>query len=172
MMASKEDCEQVLGDIVDLIHACECDEDATIPTLRADLSEWNGGVDEFSKLTIDGIANRLGFPDGAIPFFNPTQDTLGTADPWSVEGLAAMAAPTAEPLTARWHQYVGVAKIFQNFWQGLNVLLMDDVGVGKTLQAVASIAVYQFYVVWAKESKSAYNKHFGTIQPKVRRMRY
>ena len=49
------------------------------------------------------------------------------------------------PLAPRWHQLVGIVKIVMQAFKGEPLMLMDEVGVGKTLQLVGAIATLTFF---------------------------
>ncbi|PCH38798.1 hypothetical protein WOLCODRAFT_59536, partial [Wolfiporia cocos MD-104 SS10] len=105
---------------------------------------WESGVEEYSGLSLEDVKKALGLPDGQFPCFNSKEDPLGH-DPWTPEGLEALKADTALPLNPRWHQYIGVLKMMRCAINGDPVLLMDKVGVGKTMQAVMFIALRVYY---------------------------
>lgn len=107
--------------------------------------EWKEGVEAYAKLTLDEVWERLGLPDKHIPGFNKVQDRIGGFDAWSPEGQAGLKSDRATPLELRWHQAIGVLKAMDNGMHGKPVLLMDEVGVGKTMQAVAYCALYSYF---------------------------
>ncbi|KAG1838807.1 P-loop containing nucleoside triphosphate hydrolase protein [Suillus subalutaceus] len=81
-----------------------------------------------------------------IPFFNLLQDPYGNCDPWTESGQTWLKDPkNGEPLALRWHQLVGLIKMVKNAFSGSPVLLMDEVGLGKTIQVTALIALLAFY---------------------------
>ncbi|KAH9851664.1 hypothetical protein C2E23DRAFT_732763, partial [Lenzites betulinus] len=105
---------------------------------------WSDGCEEYYVMEREAIARALGLATTRIPFLSQLQDPIGELDPWSEEGLEALRRETAEPLTPMWHQMVGILKIMDNLFEGKNVLIMDEVGVGKTLQAVGAIAIFEY----------------------------
>ncbi|KAH9848945.1 hypothetical protein C2E23DRAFT_687749, partial [Lenzites betulinus] len=105
---------------------------------------WSDGVEAYYELGVDDIARALGLASPELPFFNPLQDPVGELDPWSEAGLAALHLATAEPLKPMWHQWVGILKITDNLFDRKNILVMDEVGVGKTLQAVGAVAMFEY----------------------------
>jgi hypothetical protein len=108
--------------------------------------EWSEGVDEFKELSIDNLYELLGFPNGDVPFFNSLQDPSGNNDPWTKEGMEWLQVPkNGEKLTPRWHQMVGSGKILINFFDGLPVMSMDGVGLGKTMQGTITISALAYY---------------------------
>lgn len=106
--------------------------------------EWESGVEAFQTKSIDDMWKYLGLP-GAIPLFNSESDPDGVVDPWSDEWAQFAASDKAEKLVPRWHQLVGMAKLMERCIEGEPVMLMDEVGVGKTMQIVGAIALYAIY---------------------------
>ncbi|KAH9912109.1 P-loop containing nucleoside triphosphate hydrolase protein [Epithele typhae] len=49
-----------------------------------------------------------------------------------------------QPLTLLWHQYGGVISILDRLFRGNPAMLCDDVGLGKTIQAVATMCYLDF----------------------------
>ncbi|KAI9069699.1 hypothetical protein FKP32DRAFT_1549581, partial [Trametes sanguinea] len=125
-----------------------------------ELADWKEGVEAYAKLTVDQMRLMLGLPSPHFPFFNKKQDPAGVHLPWSEEGRAALRSADATDLSPFWHQWVGVLKIADNMMSRKNVLLMDQVGVGKTMQAIGSIAVYEWLRLTYLE-KGHYPDRFG-----------
>lgn len=116
---------------------------------------WKEGTEELSELSEEELWIRLGFRDTkALPFFQDYTDPDGVIDPWSEAGerwLASECSPR-EVLKPRWHQLVGIHRMLERVFQNQPILLMDGVGIGKTLQAVGLIACMAFY-------RHFYDKH-------------
>ncbi|KAI9060427.1 hypothetical protein FKP32DRAFT_1532741, partial [Trametes sanguinea] len=74
-------------------------------------------------------------------------------DPWSMEGRLALEDPNAPDLRPFWHQWVGVTKIMYNMMQWLPTLVLDQVGVGKTMQAIGAIAMYEWLRLYHQSHK-------------------
>ncbi|KAG2150754.1 uncharacterized protein EDB93DRAFT_1103448 [Suillus bovinus] len=81
-------------------------------------------------------------------------DSDAAIDPWSEGGQRWLDDPTspAQILSPWWHQLVGILRLIDRFLDGKPVMLMDGVGVGKTMQAVGLIACLAHY-------KEHYRKH-------------
>ncbi|KAI9061516.1 hypothetical protein FKP32DRAFT_1543162, partial [Trametes sanguinea] len=122
--------------------------------------EWAEGVEAYKKLTIEQMRVAFGLPTEHFPFFNKKTDPTGNEDPWTDSGRKALAGANAAELKPFWHQWVGVLKIVDNMMAGKNLLLMDQVGVGKTLQAVGTITMYEWLRV-NKEKRGQYPARFG-----------
>ncbi|KAI9062330.1 hypothetical protein FKP32DRAFT_1535605, partial [Trametes sanguinea] len=122
--------------------------------------EWAEGVEAYKKLTIEQMRVAFGLPTAHFPFFNKTTDSTGNEDPWTESGRQALASPNAAELKPFWHQWVGLLKIVDNLMDGKNLMLMDQVGVGKTLQAVGTLAMYEWLRVH-KDSRGQYPARFG-----------
>jgi hypothetical protein len=108
--------------------------------------DWTEGVDEFKELSSHDIFTLLGLSDETIPFFNRRQDPYGLHDPWTEEGKEWFDdVQNGDTLTLRWHQQVGVTKMLMNASAGKPILLMDGVGLGKTIQSTSLIALLAYY---------------------------
>ena len=81
-----------------------------------------------------------------LPHFNADHDIDNLHDRWD-EAEAAWFADKANlvPLEPRWHQLVGILKMLHLAFDGKPVLLVDEVGVGKTMQVVGVIAMLAHY---------------------------
>lgn len=160
-LASEDKAREVLGYVMELIKAVTRDEEEVVPIRRdVDMEKWTEGVEAYRNLTDEEVAAGLGLTAPCMPFFNTKQDPEGDDDPWSAKGLAALEAPTAVPLQPRWHQWVGVLRIMDNMFSGKHMLLMDQVGVGKSMQAVGAIAMYQYQrMYWQRHGR--HTDHFS-----------
>jgi SNF2 family DNA or RNA helicase len=120
--------------------------------------DWSEGVEEYQDTSSDELWAMLGRPEKSVPFFNLKQDTESRRDPWTDEGVKWLQVPSnGEPLTLRWHQLVGVLKLVENAFLGRPVLLMDGVGLGKTIQVAAFIA----FLTWYRDYFTAHGKFPG-----------
>lgn len=129
---------------------------------RVDLVEWKEGVEELGKVSEESLWTMLGFPEQKLPFLQEWADSSATIDPWSTDGQAWLKEESADrlPLKPRWHQLVGIYRMLERAFEGKPVLLMDGVGLGKTLQVLGTIACLSFY----RNYYSAHKKfpgHFG-----------
>ncbi|KAH9926072.1 P-loop containing nucleoside triphosphate hydrolase protein, partial [Amylocystis lapponica] len=117
--------------------------------------EWKEGVEEFKKIAEDELWQMLGLASRKIPGFSEWVDPDARADPWSAEGQQFLNSKSdrLEKLTPRWHQLVGIVKMVDKLLRRQPVLLMDEVGVGKTLQAVGLVAVRSYLRSYYAEHK-------------------
>ncbi|KAG1841574.1 P-loop containing nucleoside triphosphate hydrolase protein [Suillus subluteus] len=124
------------------------DEVAVDFTENMDVSDWKSGVEEYDKCSEDDLWEYLGLPEKRLPFFQTRSDPDAAMDPWSEEGQQWLDDPTspAQSLAPRWHQLVGILRLIDRFLDGKPVMLMDGVGVGKTMQAVGLIACLAHYM--------------------------
>jgi hypothetical protein len=107
--------------------------------------QWSEGVEEFKDLTEDQLWTALGVPN-AIPFFNDRLDPTGLHDPWTQEGRTWFRTrENGAQLKPRWYQLGGDMKILRCLFAGLPAMLFDEVGLGKTIQVVSSIAMLAYY---------------------------
>lgn len=133
----------------------ELDLDDTI-----DITDWKEGVEELSKVPEEELWRRLGMPNQKIDLFQEWTDPNCTIAPWSDSGQAWLCDPLKGrvPLRPRWHQLVGILRILERTFNGEPVLLMDGVGIGKTLQVVGAIACLAYYHRYYSK-----NNHFPGI---------
>ena len=114
----------------------------TILTEKITLPDWETGVEAWQKMNVSDLCTFLGVSETTgIITFNTTIDPLGVRDPW----LDPEPHPDDIPLTLHWHQWIGIVKIMVSLFEGDRVLLMDAVGLGKTMQVVGVIALLDFY---------------------------
>ena len=111
------------------------------------ISDWKEGVEQYRKYSQQELWEMLGLGNThAIPFFQKKLDVHGTCQPWTEEGEHWLStSPDAQPLRVKWHQLVGMIHLLDQALQGKPVLLMDEVGVGKTMQAVGLIALLTYF---------------------------
>ncbi|KAG1793331.1 P-loop containing nucleoside triphosphate hydrolase protein [Suillus plorans] len=119
-----------------------------------DVGDWKSGVEEYDKHSEDQLWEDLGLPEKRLPFFQTRLDPDAVIDPWSQEGQQWLDNPAnpAQNLVPRWHQLVGILRLVDRALDDEPVMLMDGVGVGKTMQAVGLIACLAHY-------REHYRKH-------------
>jgi SNF2 family DNA or RNA helicase len=152
-LANEHDITLLAASIHDQLKLCDPDATSSdsIPEFNPDASDdcdfqWSEGVEEFNSMSEDDLWAILGLPERQIPFFNILQDPYGNCDPWTESGQTWLKDPkNGEPLALRWHQLVGLVKMVKNAFSGTPVLLMDEVGLGKTIQVTALIALLAYY---------------------------
>ena len=108
------------------------------------MTDWESGVKHLAQKTLPELLKALNCVDKdvtTLPDFNTAFDTNDVAvSPWDKdEWEKIVGTPRVQPLSVRWHQAVGIYKMIENGIAEKPVLLMDDVGVGKTLQATGLI---------------------------------
>jgi hypothetical protein len=114
---------------------------------------WSEGVEVYQTWTPVQLRSSLGMPQETVPFFNVKRDKDSNHDPWTDAGRQWLAeAGNGEPLSLRWHQLVGVLKMMENTFEDKPTLLMDGVGLGKTIQVSAYFALLIYY-------REYYSKH-------------
>lgn len=130
--------------------------------------EWDEGVDNYKTVSVDVLCKKLGIKPDAdgrvqLPHFNKFIDPTGTQNPTDdPDAFSKDCAREGQiPLHVHWHQLVGIHKMVSNAFNGLPVLLMDDVGVGKTLQVLGTIAILAFFRSYYAEHKK-FPGEFGT----------
>ena len=70
---------------------------------------------------------------------------------------AKRAAGKLSALGLRWHQWVGVVTALDNMLRGKPMLILDDVGIGKTLETFGIISCLE----WMREWKSTHGQWPG-----------
>ncbi|KAG2097976.1 uncharacterized protein F5147DRAFT_777839 [Suillus discolor] len=167
-LATQQDITLLTASIQDQLKLCDPNAmpEESIPEFDPDTTsncdfQWSEGVEEYNHLSEDDLWTILGLPEKQIPFFNLLQDSYGNYDPWTEDGQTWL-KENGEPLALRWHQLVGLVKMVKNAFCEMPVLLMDEVGLGKTIQVTALIAVLSFY----REYYSMHNCFPGKIAAK------
>ncbi|KAI5988912.1 hypothetical protein EDC04DRAFT_2614443 [Pisolithus marmoratus] len=138
-LATEEDIYAVTQYLLAMIE--EMDATATDEQVELDLDApidpaWTEGIESLSKITEDALWQKLGFTDKKIPFFQRWTDPDGLIDPWSQEGQAWLNTATSKRQ---------IYHMLERTFEGKPVLLMDGVGLGKTLQVLGTIACLAYY---------------------------
>lgn len=115
--------------------------------------EWEEGVEEFASKSMDDLWALLGLQKTkALPDFNDRID-VNTHNYWTDMEYMTENQSNLRPLSPRWHQLVGIVKIVLQAFKGEPLMLMDQVGVGKTLQLVGAIVIFTFFRDFYTENK-------------------
>ena len=112
-----------------------------------ELDDWTEGTEEFAQFTEEQLCQKLGIDPKTkkIPGFNEREDPDGLHDPWKEpEWFKANKDSTTE-LTIRWHQLIGIYKLLLNVFDKKPILLMDEVGLGKTIQTIGVLSLLNYY---------------------------
>ncbi len=115
--------------------------------------DWKDGVEHLKNKTADELYDILGFKDQKIPFLVSEIDVEGDIgvdaradeDKNSEDVAPSRQAVAKQRFSLKWHQLVGVTKMVERARTSGPVMLMDDVGLGKTLQVLAFFAVIAYY---------------------------
>lgn len=110
--------------------------------------DWSEGVDHLKDKSMEDLWALLGRAnDNSIPFFNQRVDSEGIRDPWDSDDKAWINSPQNDTveLQPRWHQLVGILRMLERIFEDKPVLLMDEVGLGKTLQVVGVFAFLAYF---------------------------
>lgn len=155
---------QLLADIITPANE-EDDEPIAVPVSDFNLDNWESGVEQFQEWEPEELWRALGREDKQLPYFNLYEHPNGEFDPWSTEFDTWLDEqensndPEWRELTPRWHQLVGILKMLINTFEGRPVLLMDEVGVGKTMQVLGYIAMRAFLY----EAHNAHGRYPGVF---------
>ncbi|CAL1698687.1 unnamed protein product [Somion occarium] len=135
-------------------------EGAGVPMMNVDESvviEWESGTEDYQGWSERDVRNALGLEEEGFPSFNEFIDENGVKTPWT--DAAWFARPYVEgendgrvKLSPKWHQLIGIFKMLKNAFEGHPLMLMDEVGLGKTLQVIGVMAMLAHY-------RSFYAKH-------------
>ena len=166
-MAQKEDVFLVRMSIQDAIEQYEARNLGEMPDMSLDGElpgwdkDWTEGIEEFKNISTDVLWAMLGRPDKDLPWFNTHHDPDGIHNRWESRDDEWFANPkNLVPLVPRWHQLVGILRMLQLAFAGKPILLMDEVGVGKTLQVVGTITMLAYFRGFWKDKKD-YPGAFG-----------
>ncbi|KAM5530103.1 hypothetical protein V8D89_016232 [Ganoderma adspersum] len=150
-LASESYVVVVLGELAEAAEALSeealerDDDDYNEMVTPYEVGDWASGVERFETWSLEQLWRYLGFRDEILGL-NTLQDPNGLVDPWDERPWADLVARNkVTELFPFWHQVVGIAELITRALNGKPSLLMDDVGVGKTLQIVGLIAVYAHY---------------------------
>ncbi|KAI8989935.1 hypothetical protein BD414DRAFT_383520, partial [Trametes punicea] len=113
---------------------------------------WKEGTEIYADWTEDDIWNVFGLGQvRTVPGFAQKILLKGNfADLWSEEAQKALNGPGATPLSLYHHQLLFVVKFFDCMFAGNNLLCLDGVGIGKTIQTVAAMGMYE----WLRQVKT------------------
>lgn len=109
------------------------------------VEDWSEGTEELKDVTEDGLYTLLGLPAKTIPFFNKFEDPDGLHDIWEDRAWFKNNQQKCTELRPRWHQLIGMYKMLRNIFDNKPTLLMDEVGLGKTIQVVGVISLLASY---------------------------
>lgn len=153
-------------DVTDILHfyheyfdqSTELEEEAPISDALPNNQELNDcggdfGMEEESKMTSVSLALALGYRTGVPPSFNIVRDRSGLTpwdDPKPFSSVNLDALPdNLTRLLLHWHQLAGNHSILRSVLSKVpepfrtpGVLVADEVGLGKTAQAVAVISFF------------------------------
>ena len=103
--------------------------------------DWDAGTAPFDEMSIIELKKLLQWDDTTqdAPFFHNLVDLDRQVVPGHKGWDAAVAQGTAIPLSLKWHQVTGVVAILHRIFLRTPAFVLDDVGLGKTMQAIATL---------------------------------
>lgn len=124
-----------------------------LPDELLSLRDWESGVENLQEKTPDELWDMLGLGGmKTLTGFNTVEDPDGVTDPWTNEWEQFAESPRAVPFGPRWHQLVGMVKLMHHTISGQPMLLMDEVGIGKTMQVIGTIALYSVFRLYYRKN--------------------
>lgn len=146
LLAGETQREQLQAEMAEQI-ANFSKEHIDLPVFELDkvsLADWETGVEAWQKLNVADVCKLLGIKSAdCFPGFNKWIDVVGGTDPWDDSDNDNTNG--RQLLLPHWHQLIGMVKILDNLFDGKPILLMDGVGLGKTLQVVGVFALIAWY---------------------------
>ncbi|KAG8737462.1 hypothetical protein FRC10_008165, partial [Ceratobasidium sp. 414] len=130
------------------------------------------GVQDLLDNSVEQVVCMMGLPAGSLGFPFAERGTLED------EG-SQHAGPGKEPICLDWHQWLGTACLVRAwFTRGLDehpspIMLCDEVGLGKTIQMIASIGVLAHYIECQQRQMelpvlvSDLDRHYFAGQPSI-----
>lgn len=137
--------------------AHEDDDESGTAAITEELQTWHEGTEEYAKWSREQVKEALGLGTmDTLPMFNDTCDWTGAKrSPWDKTEWAKVIADQAEvALRPHWHQLVGILKILVTHSKENAIMVMDQVGIGKTMQAIGVIAMRWVLLKAQKEKKT------------------
>lgn len=164
-LPTADDVDSVLQAIDDSLAATDEEQNEAVLPTPVDEITWAEGTEKSSECATEVVNQLIGLGlDGVIPGFNLKVDPYGLTTPWTAEGRAVLDSEQARMLLLHWHQKVGLLRMLENLLQAMPILLMDEVGVGKTAQGLALIAMYVMYHAYhEKPENQGFPGMFGTF---------
>lgn len=134
------------------------EDDVAVPDDEVDITQWETGVENLQHKTMDDIWNDYALGSvKAVPGFNTRADPSGKMDPWTPEGIRYLENPESDavPFAPQWHQLLGATGMLLRRFRGRSTLLMDEVGVGKTMQVI----VLQMFLIYLRTYKQVHKTY-------------
>jgi len=147
--------EQVHGDQLQL----EPEDEA------ANRNFWGGddlGVTH-AKLPTAELNARLGIKStGEFPFWNSWRhESLVPDDDGWVEPIVEQEKAGYTRLVPKWHQLAGTLQLLRNSYEGVDTLLADEAGVGKSAQVIALISCLAHHIESPEDVEGEFGGKYG-----------
>lgn len=144
-LANEKDIAELRTTVYERICEIENEEPLDLPTGESVDLDWSEGTEHFKDYTIEHAQRALGFIDDTIPSFNRFLDPGGEKTYWNDKGWFDDETNVKIICAPRWHQLIGMLALVDAMFNGKNILLMDEVGLGKTMQVAGAIAIITFF---------------------------
>ena len=138
-------------------------EEAFLHPLLPD-SQIDFSMENEASMSCSALLSALGLKEGRFPLFNSFRYLSGTTTPWdnqSVFNVSKNEIPSyLSVLGLHWHQLAGIHSIVCTIFTAIEdsshpcgVLIGDEVGLGKTAQAIGVIAFLNMVIFLQSEQK-------------------
>lgn len=144
-LASDNDIQEIRTTVYERISEIVDEDIMDLPTGESVELEWSEGTEHYKDYTMQDAQNALGIPDGDMPSFNKFLDPKGEKTYWKDKAWFEDDANPKLACAPRWHQLVGILALIDSAFNGKNILLMDEVGLGKTMQVAGAIAIITYF---------------------------
>ena len=146
-MVSRAEAESIAEQLAERLwlETAPLDNDMEFDLNPQPAEEWSEGVEHLHGKTPDDLYKYLGLEEQSIPFFRKEIYAECKSNLYDKLGEPETSAMTTEGFALKWHQLVGVFRMLERAKASEPILLMDDVGLGKTVQVLAFFAVLAYY---------------------------
>ena len=156
-LATKSDIADILSVYSDYFKL-NVDDDKPVPEFSPGQKRLNDvfdgrhdfGVENQMLMAPEVLARELGFVGWIPPAFHDKRHPLGV-NAWD-QPQAFLTGIQLLPMRLHWHQLVGVDAIVERLWsvvpnfRNAGILIGDEVGLGKTAQAIALLAFFNLSI--------------------------
>ena len=150
-MASKVEAQRMAEQLAERLELEKTESDiSNISNVEFDFDplpaeEWSEGVEHLHGKTPGDLYRYMGLKEQTIPYFRKKIHSESESKLSNKLGELETSTMSTEGFTLKWHQLVGVFRMLERGKASEPILLMDDVGLGKTVQVLALFAMLAYY---------------------------